>query len=161
MSNTSKKTEYMRQWRAKNAEKNKQYQKEYYEKYSTAENRRKAVERAQKYYENNREHVLEMAKARHSAKPKKGRVSGESHHNWKGDKVGYFGLHGWVERQLGTPQKCEVCGSTTARRFEWANLSHEYKRDVNDWKRMCTSCHRKFDIAHGWGNPAGRRKKET
>lgn len=71
--------------------------------------------------------------------------SGERHHEWKGDDVGYQALHGWVYRQLGKPSKCENCNTTTAKKFHWANISREYKRDILDWKRLCASCHYHYD----------------
>lgn len=65
--------------------------------------------------------------------------------NWKGNKVGRTALHNWVERQLGKPKKCEHCKSETAKKYEWANKSQKYKRDLNDWIRLCTKCHAKYD----------------
>lgn len=53
----------------------------------------------------------------------------------------YRMLHFWVEKQLGTPERCEMCGTTEPRRYDWANISGEYKRDVNDWRRLCRPCH--------------------
>jgi len=32
------------------------------------------------------------------------------------------------------------------RTFAWANISGEYKQDRSDWKMMCYSCHKKYDI---------------
>lgn len=78
--------------------------------------------------------------------------NGEKNSQWKGDSVGYPGLHAWVRKTLGTPQKCEDCGTTRASRFEWANKSHEYKREINDWMRLCPSCHHKYDRAYTSGN---------
>jgi hypothetical protein len=57
----------------------------------------------------------------------------------------YRGTHNWIERQLGKPQKCENCGITEDRRYHWANISGEYKRELDDWKRLCPPCHSKFD----------------
>lgn len=70
---------------------------------------------------------------------------GEENHNWKGDDVGYFSLHAWVNRKLGRPRVCDHCGTTSAKRYEWANKCGLYKRDVNDWLRLCKSCHVKYD----------------
>ena len=70
---------------------------------------------------------------------------GENHPSWKGDKVGLSSLHEWVRKTLGTPSLCVVCGTSTAKRFEWANISRMYKRVVEDWARLCTSCHHKYD----------------
>ena len=72
-------------------------------------------------------------------------MTGEKHFAWKGDGVGMVSLHDWVRSRLGTPSKCEHCGKTEAKKFEWANKSHEYKRDLTDWVRLCVPCHRKYD----------------
>ena len=84
---------------------------------------------------------------------------GEKHWAWKGDKVGRTALHDWVKHRLGRPNKCAVCKTTTAKKYEWANLSREYKRDLRDWKRMCVSCHRKYD-GHAIKMWVTRRKKK-
>ena len=76
---------------------------------------------------------------------KKGDLVGEKSPNWIGDLVGYHGLHYWVVKNLGKPNKCEHCGTITAKKFEWANKSGEYKRDLNAWVRLCTVCHRIYD----------------
>jgi hypothetical protein len=65
--------------------------------------------------------------------------------NWKGNKVGNHGLHDWVKRKLGKPSKCEHCKSEVAKKYEWANKSQKYKRDINDWLRLCTKCHADYD----------------
>lgn len=71
--------------------------------------------------------------------------SGKNHFAWKGDEVGYFALHVWVVRNLGRPSGCEHCGTTEKRKYEWANRSHEYKRDLTDWIRLCVPCHKAYD----------------
>ena len=70
-------------------------------------------------------------------------ISNENHYLWKGDKVGYKALHGWLRRKYGIPDKCEKCGNNKF--MEWANISGEYKRERNDWMKLCKSCHNKFD----------------
>ena len=54
--------EYMREWRAKNEEKNKLYQREYFKQYYTSEKREEARERARKWYKDNKEKVKEWGK---------------------------------------------------------------------------------------------------
>ena len=73
----------------------------------------------------------------------------EKNPSWKGDEVGYYGLHTWVARKLGKPKKCNRCGTTKAKRYEWANISREYKRDLSDWERLCASCHRQDGFDSG------------
>lgn len=79
----------------------------------------------------------------------KGIQADEKHPMWKGDKVSYSGLHYWVMGKLGKPTTCEHCGKTglTGKHIHWANKSHEYKRDLNDWLRLCTSCPKIYDLA--------------
>ena len=62
-------------------------------------------------------------------------VGNQSH--YMGERVGYWGLHRWLDRELGRPKKCKHCGSTKEKRYEWANISGEYKRDVDDFIRLC------------------------
>ena len=86
--------------------------------------------------------------------------AGEDHPNWRGEAVGNKGLHQWVEDFLGRPKKCEDCGTTTAKRFDWANISREYKRSngLKDWKRLCRKCHIAFDNAQARGEKNGQSK---
>jgi hypothetical protein len=69
----------------------------------------------------------------------------ENHPCWIGNKISKDGVHDWVERKLGKPSLCSECGTTKAPRFEWANISGQYKRDLKDFKRLCTKCHYQFD----------------
>ena len=71
---------------------------------------------------------------------------GEVPHNFKGDQVGYDALHDWVEKHKQDPGKCEHCGESE--RLQWANKSHEYKRDLEDWLRLCSGCHGQYDRGH-------------
>lgn len=72
---------------------------------------------------------------------------GKKHHFWKGDKVGIKALHQWVKRYLGRPKVCEFCKKHVDDPYaiHWANKSGEYKRDLNDWIRLCRDCHINYD----------------
>lgn len=72
-------------------------------------------------------------------------LRGEKNPMWKGAKAGYTSIHCWLYIHLGKPRKCEHCGTLSAKKFEWANISKKYIRDASDWIRLCTSCHRKYD----------------
>ena len=87
----------------------------------------------------------------------------ERNPTWLGDTAGYSAFHTRVKRRRGMPSKCDRCGTTNPRnRYEWANLTGHYE-DVDDYQRMCTTCHRRYDaarrprkaIAHG--TPAGKQ----
>lgn len=69
-------------------------------------------------------------------------------YKWKGDDVKYSGLHNWIRKKLGSPHYCEHCGNIELnyRQYHWANKGGKYKRKLDDWIRLCVSCHRKYDI---------------
>jgi hypothetical protein len=70
---------------------------------------------------------------------------GEKNSYWKGSDAGYAAFHRRMEAQKGRPKKCEVCGTDDKNKtYDWANLSGRYD-DPNDYKRMCRSCHWKYD----------------
>ena len=59
----------------------------------------------------------------------------------------YSYLHRWVDSKKGKPQHCVHCGAKGKEktRYYWANVSGDYKKDVNDFIRLCSKCHHKFD----------------
>jgi hypothetical protein len=68
--------------------------------------------------------------------------------NWKGDKASYAAFHYRMKALRGSPKKCEVCNTVDLKRtYDWANLTGKYD-DPNDYKRMCRSCHWKYDRKH-------------
>ena len=69
---------------------------------------------------------------------------GPWNHAWKGEDAGYSACHLRVQSERGRPSKCETCGTTTAPRYEWANLTGRYA-DPLDYKRLCVPCHHKLD----------------
>jgi hypothetical protein len=137
---------YMREWKRKNPEKIQAY----YRASITEERREIARERARKWYRDHREYALHCGHERyHSTKKLKGRPTGKQHFNWKGAEVGYDALHAWVVRWRGRPQRCEHCGTTEDKQYDWANVDHHYRRNLKDWIRLCRSCHRRHDYAKG------------
>lgn len=78
-------------------------------------------------------------------------LKNEHHPFWKGDNVGYRGLHVWLRRNYGIPGVCDMCGNQND--VQWANSDGVYKRDRQHWRTMCRPCHAKFD--------AQRRKERT
>lgn len=69
---------------------------------------------------------------------------GENNHNWKGDNVGYHSLHRWVKKYKIKPKECQHCGKEK-KYLELANISGEYKRDINDYVYLCMRCHKIMD----------------
>lgn len=74
------------------------------------------------------------------------REVGELSRAWKGNEAGYVAKHMWISKHYGKANKCIKCGGV-AKRYEWANISGEYRRDISDYMMLCPSCHRKMD--HG------------
>ena len=73
------------------------------------------------------------------------KISEENSYLWKGNGAGYNALHSWIRKKLGKPKVCHNCKTEVAKKYEWANISKEYKRELSDWVRLCTSCHRFYD----------------
>lgn len=71
--------------------------------------------------------------------------TGPDNPGWKGGVAFYCTRHEMIYKLFGQPKKCEDCGSTEAKKFEWANLSGEYKIERSDWRRLCTTCHHRLD----------------
>lgn len=79
---------------------------------------------------------------------------GNDHPNWLGDDVGYFALHDWIIRHYGNANVCMnrkdkflpfKCNGIS-KKFEWANRSRRYERNIDDFVQLCKSCHTKADI---------------
>jgi len=63
---------------------------------------------------------------------------GSNNPAWKGDGVGYSGLHAWIRSKLGKAKKCINGHKSTI--YFWANVSGNYHRDILDWHELCNSC---------------------
>ena len=83
----------------------------------------------------------------------------EKGYQWKGDNVGYKGLHVWVRKYKEKSKfvikkgkklyECECCKNhLPIRRLDCANISGEYKRELEDYECLCKCCHAKRD---NWG----------
>ena len=78
-------------------------------------------------------------------------ITGKNNSAWKGNNVKYRSLHTWVTNNLGKPDTCEKCGANglSGRKIHWSNKDHEYTRKRKDWQRLCTPCHKKYDMEKG------------
>jgi hypothetical protein len=71
------------------------------------------------------------------------KMHNEGNHQWKGDKVSLQPLHKWVQDRKPKPDLCERC--KVRKPYDLANISGEYKRDINDYKYLCRKCHMESD----------------
>ena len=89
---------------------------------------------------------------------KKGEMSekqwGYKNSNWKGDLATKKPKHKWVEKRLGKA-KDYIC-SCGKRASHWSNIDHKYKRNLNDYRTLCVSCHMKWDYKY---NNRGKKNK--
>lgn len=69
---------------------------------------------------------------------------GSKNARWKGDEAGYQAMHLRLYSAKGRPFPCSVCGTTTAKAYDWANLMGRYQ-DIEDYAPMCRSCHARYD----------------
>lgn len=81
---------------------------------------------------------------------------GKNHYLYKGNMAGYGTKHDWIKRWYGRAYKCEYCGTKTAKRYEWANKSGKYLRDISDYIQLCKKCHNAYDFKFLYGNNCKR-----
>ena len=67
----------------------------------------------------------------------------EKNPNWNGNNISYAALHQWVSRHKSKPKFCEECNKNKP--YDLANISGKYKRDIEDYRWLCRSCHMKDD----------------
>lgn len=70
-------------------------------------------------------------------------ITNEKHPQWRGDKVGYNGLHAWIRRHMSKPTLCPMCLKSPAR--DLANITGMYTREFKNWAYFCHKCHFAFD----------------
>lgn len=70
--------------------------------------------------------------------------------NWKGDEAGLSAKHHRIYRLKGQPCQCEHCKRTDKKKYEWANIDHEYSSSPDDYIRLCTQCHRIYDLNYNY-----------
>lgn len=102
-----------------------------------------------KGYRQTEEHKAKLRAYRHTDEAKAAMAIaklGSNNPQWKGHQVGYQALHRWIRLERPYTHTCENCGKEDCP-TEYANISGDYFRDVNDWTELCVSCHRKMDWA--------------
>lgn len=80
------------------------------------------------------------------------RQTGTLHGNWKGEDATYTAHHHWIKRWGTRTGACAHCGANPPSRrdgrvgTDWANVSGEYQRVLDDWLELCRPCHKKYDL---------------
>ena len=78
----------------------------------------------------------------HDKRNKKFNIA-EKNGMWKGNNVGQGSLHEWIINRKPKPQFCESCKINPP--YDLANISGEYKRNIDDFEWLCRSCHMEKD----------------
>ena len=124
-------------------------------------NRSNATEAQLKYWDSKKGVVLKYFGAKKGIHPigefKKGQPKpknayrwgqNENHPLWTGDFGSYDAMHSWVRRHKGRANHCADCGTLTAKKYEWSNIDHKYRRVLEDYVSRCTRCHHKYDYRY-------------
>jgi len=61
----------------------------------------------------------------------------------RNENLGYFGIHAWVRKRKPKPELCEWCKSAPPK--DLANISGQYRKDVDDYEWICRKCHMEKD----------------
>ena len=69
---------------------------------------------------------------------------GENNASWKGDAAGKQAFHRRLYALHGKPTCCLVCGTVSAKAYDYANISGRYE-DLDDYVPLCRSCHWRYD----------------
>ena len=70
---------------------------------------------------------------------------GELNNMWKGNQVGYSGLHRWIGKYFPKPKDglCQMCHQVPLE--EAANITGILNREFKNWAWFCYKCHKLFD----------------
>ena len=67
----------------------------------------------------------------------------EDNPSWKGNEVGYKGIHKFVNRLWPRNGKCEHCKRIT--NTQYASKDHKYSRHRKGYLELCFNCHVIYD----------------
>lgn len=107
------------------------------------------------------EHVRKVAEA---LRGREGQ-SGSDNPTWKGDEASESAIHKWLNAHYPKTGICEECGDF-GRRTHYAFKRHPepYTRSRNDYRELCSSCHRRFDgftADQGWHNAGWDKRRKA
>lgn len=91
----------------------------------------------------------------------------ENNPNYRWDKIGVIGIHGWLRKYFWKPAQCEHCWLTWCSQNGKWNIAYakktwmEYERKRENFLNLCNKCHRKYDDTLYWRvNVKGRLTDE-
>lgn len=104
---------------------------------------KKSEETKKKMSERNKGRIVSEETRKKLSETLKGKKLMEKNGFWKGDLVGYVGLHAWITTRLPKPEFCEICKKVPP--LDLSNKSGNYLRNLTDWQWVCKKCHYHYD----------------
>lgn len=79
---------------------------------------------------------------------------GNKNHNWKGIRATIQAKHTWIYRNYGKSNMCFNinCSHDKPKKFNWANISGKYYRNIDDYIMLCAGCHKRMDMDRIFNN---------
>lgn len=126
-------------------------------KYCSRSCRSKYIVTTEHWLDRQRESHLGLKQSMETRKKHSEAQKGCKGSNWRGDNIGYTGVHVWLNITFGKPDKCENKSCVYPRMgakkmlykpcwFEWALIKgKEMKRRRENFVKLCLACHRKYD----------------
>lgn len=109
--------------------------------------RRKKVWLGRKHSPETIQKISEAAKGRIHTEETKRKIGmamqNEKHWNWKGDDIGYAGVHRRVKKKFPKSELCMICKENPA--TELANITGIYKDENKNWVWSCHRCNLIYD----------------
>lgn len=82
----------------------------------------------------------------------------ENNPNYRGDRVGYTGIHLWLRKHHEKHGVCQFCEEQ--KRTVWALISaKDYERKRENFIELCYKCHRNYDKTVEWNKNISNAKK--
>ena len=74
--------------------------------------------------------------------------TGKNNGMWKGNKIGFQALHGWIKTNHKNPDLCQICKKVPP--YDLANINPKYNpktytRNIKNWEWLCRKCHMEKD----------------
>ena len=89
----------------------------------------------------------------------------EKNPNYRGEKVGYVGIHIWLRKTFGYPIYCCGCKIKGEKKNNKCTIAYalkkgcEYKRKKENFLELCNKCHRNYDKTKQWNEAIARSKR--
>jgi hypothetical protein len=104
---------------------------------------KKMKPRTEEYKKNMKEKITKLWKDKEYIK----KHTGSANPHWKGENVGYSGIHNWLVKNFGKANICEnsLC-KKESKSFGWAKLKEcNYERNRKNFIMLCYQCHTLYD----------------